>query len=127
MSNLGWNRYSFIEIKFIFIELWIRNDIIFEYSVIYKIWWFIVCIVYYWGYCFVLGISSLYFELVLWCGLGYLIFIFNFKFSIFMIFFFFDDLDNNYRGFKIVYWVKINGKGSLVVVWLVCVCLCGLG
>lgn len=44
-----------------------------------------------------------------------------------MIFFFFDNLDNNYRGFKIVYWVKINGKGSLVVVCLVCLCLCGLG
>lgn len=115
MSNLGWNRYSLTEIKSIFTELWIRNDITFEYTAIYKTWWPTVCTVYYWGHCFVLGISSLYPELASWCGSGYPTSTLNSKFSTLMISFSSDDSDNNYRGFKIAYWAKTNGKGSPVV------------
>lgn len=127
LSKLGWKRYSLTEIKFIFTELWIRNDITFEYTAIYKTWWPTVCTVYYWGHCFVLGISSLYPELASWCGSGYPTSTLNSKFSTLMISFSSDDSDNNYRGFKIAYWAKTNGKGSPVVARLVCVCSRGPG
>lgn len=52
------------------------------------------------------GISSLYPELVAWCGSGFPTSTINSKFNTLMISFSSDDADNNYRGFRIAYWAK---------------------
>lgn len=70
--------------------------------------------------CFVVGISSLYPELVSWCGSGFPTSTLNSKYSTLMISFSSDDTDNNYRGFKIAYWAKTKSKSCLMdarLVW----------
>lgn len=60
------------------------------------------------------GISSLYPELVSWCGSGFPTSTLNSKYSTLMISFSSDDTDNNYRGFKIAYWAKTKNDVKYV-------------